>query len=74
MNSKWFVKSKTIIGITIGLVGALAPALGWDFTAEEAAGIAAQVAALMDEAAVVGGAILAAYGRTKSSGSLTLTP
>ena len=70
MNSKWFLKSKTIIGILIASVPTLAAALGWAIDAEVLKSLNEGIAA----AFVLVGSIMAILGRVKAKSILTIKP
>ena len=61
---KFFLKSKTIIGVIMSVLPALLPALGLSFSVDDAAMVNSTVDALIQ----AGGAILAVYGRFMAGG------
>ena len=61
---KFFLKSKTIIGVIMSVLPALAVAFGFTFSADDAAMVNSTVDALIQ----AGGALLAVYGRFKAGG------
>ena len=61
---KFFLKSKTIIGIIVSILPALLPQIGLSFSAEDGALINSTVDIIIQAA----GAILATYGRFAAGG------
>ncbi len=66
---KFFLKSKTIIGIVVSILPTLLPELGVSFTAEDGALINQSVDSVIQGA----GAVLAVWGRFMAGG-VTLAP
>lgn len=64
MENKFFLKSKTIIGVILSALPALLPALGITFSADDAQLVSSGVDALIQAV----GAILAVYGRFAAGG------
>ncbi len=75
METKHFLKSKTIIGIISALLGfvlKIAVTKGWIST--EFSGMIAELVAYLADAIGFGGLALATYGRVKTNGeALTVT-
>jgi hypothetical protein len=67
MDQKWFLQSKTIIGVLIMLLVQLAPLLGFQFTNEDGE----QVIKHLDAILTAIGALLAIWGRWTASEPLT---
>lgn len=61
---KFFLKSKTILGVILSVLPTLLPALGINFGADDAQMINATLDSLVQAA----GALLAVYGRFKAGG------
>ena len=70
METKWFLKSKTIIGVVISIIPALLPALGVHFTADDASFVSTNVDHIIQGV----GAVLAIYGRFVAKGPTTVAP
>lgn len=66
---KYFLKSKTIIGVIMSVLPALLPALGITFGADDISLINSAVDAVIQSA----GALLAVYGRF-AAGGVTVKP
>ena len=66
---KFFLKSKTIIGVIVSVLPALLPAVGVTFSAEDGAFVSANIDAIIQGA----GALLAMYGRFVAKGAVTAT-
>lgn len=64
MENKFFLKSKTIIGVILSALPALLPALGITFSADDAQLVSSGVDALIQAV----GAVLAVYGRFAAGG------
>ncbi len=70
MQSKWFLKSKTIIGLFITILPTVAELLGLTLTQGDVNFISAEV----DKIIMGVGAILVMIGRFKSTTSIKLLP
>lgn len=70
MEPKWFLKSKTIIGVIISVLPALLPALGVSFSADDAHLVSGTVDSVMQAI----GALLAVYGRWVSTDAVKAMP
>lgn len=66
---KFFLKSKTIIGIIVSILPALLPQFGVHFTADDGA----LINHVADLTVQLAGAVLAGYGRVVAKDSLSLT-
>lgn len=64
MENKFFLKSKTIIGVLLSIAPTLLPALGLSFSVEDGQMISAGVDAIIQAV----GAVLAVYGRFAAGG------
>lgn len=67
--NKFFLKSKTIIGILISALPTLLPALGFSFSVDDAQ----MVSTTVDAVVQAGGLLLALYGRFVSDTKITIT-
>lgn len=72
MEPKWFLQSKTILGLIVSILPALLPAVGVSFSGDDVG----LVNGLVDSLMTFGGALFAAYGRwvAKSPVSAALKP
>ncbi len=68
-NPKWFLKSKTILGLVISVLPALLPAIGISFGADDTQLVSGAVDGLVQGI----GAILALYGRFVAKAPVTIT-
>lgn len=64
MENKFFLKSKTIIGVILSVLPALLPALGISFSADDAQMVSSNIDAVIQAV----GAALALYGRFAAGG------
>jgi hypothetical protein len=77
MESKFFLKSMTIWGLIIAAVPTLAKFLGYDMAPDEAQAVAQAGESLLahvDGLIEAVGIVLAAWGRVRASGNLTMKP
>ena len=70
MEPKWFLQSKTILGLIVSVLPALLPALGISFSGDDVG----LVNNLVDSLMPFGGAAFAAYGRFVSTTQVKLAP
>jgi len=67
---KWFLKSKTVLGVILSVLPTLLPLFGVSFSVEDGQLLTASSDSLIQFA----GAMLALYGRFKASDVVTITP
>ncbi len=70
METKWFLKSKTVIGLLITILPTVAALIGWNLSADDTAFINSEV----DKVITGVGAVLSLVGRFKSNSTVTLLP
>jgi hypothetical protein len=67
---KWFLKSKTILGVLVAILPTLLPVFGLSFGENEQA----LFSEFVDAVIVAVGAVLAWIGRNNAAGTVTLLP
>ena len=70
VDAKWFLKSKTLIGVVLSVLPAMLPALGISFGADDSM----LINELMDSIIQLTGAALAVYGRWVAKAPMSLKP
>ncbi|KKM75467.1 hypothetical protein LCGC14_1389890 [marine sediment metagenome] len=70
MGNKWFVKSKTILGIILSVLPTILPAFGVSFGADDAQ----LINGFVDASIQLVGAALAIYGRWVATQSVSVKP
>ena len=70
MEPKWFVTSKTVIGVIVSVLPVLLPSFGITFSPEDGTFVSGNVDMVIQAV----GAILALYGRFVAKNSLSIAP
>jgi len=68
MEPKWFLQSKTVLGVVVSMLPALAPVFGLSFGADDTA----LFGGLVDGFIQFGGALFALYGRWVAKSPVSL--
>lgn len=69
-DPKWFIKSKTLLGVVLSILPALLPAIGVSFSVDDSQLVSGSVDGILQGI----GALLAIYGRFVAKSPVTAAP